>query len=242
MAVSYDFLASSAPISRTLSEQAADQLRQAILHGQLHPGQRVIEQEIAEALALSRGPVRDALRILQNEGLITINPYRGASVAQLTLRDAEEIYSLRETLEVLGLRHAIQYASESQIGELNGVIERMAGHLAGAPLFADLINTDLDFHRTLMRISGHTRVLSAWNALCGQVSLFMLSDGMPKGREMSEIALACHRDLVDEMLRRDLPAAERTLRSHLARGYNAVITSLQRRQESAQEHQVAVTP
>jgi DNA-binding GntR family transcriptional regulator len=223
----FEFLTVAAPLNRTLSDQVADQLRQAILLGQLKPGQRIIEQEIAEALALSRGPVRDALRILQNERLIVINPYRGASVAKLTLRDAEEIYTLRLALEVLALRHAIENASDQQIGQLTAVIDRMVAHLQGAERsHAELIDTDLDFHATLVGISGHSRVMSAWSALRGQVSLLMLSHQVLEGLDMSEIAVTWHRQLVDEMLRRDPQAAEETLRRHLARSYEATVFAI----------------
>jgi DNA-binding GntR family transcriptional regulator len=223
----YEFLSVAAPLSRTLSDQVADQLREAILLGQLKPGQRIIEQEIAEALALSRGPVRDALKILQNERLIVINPYRGASVAKLTLRDADEIYSLRVVLEVLALHHAIENASDAQIGELNGVIARMVDGLQGGDrLHAHLIDTDLDFHQTLVRISGHSRVASAWAALRGQVSLLMLSHQVFEGLDMSEIAVTWHQQLVSEMLRRNGPAAEETLRKHLARSYEATVLAI----------------
>lgn len=223
----FEFLTVAAPLNRTLSDQVADQLRQAILLGQLKPGQRIIEQEIAEALALSRGPVRDALRILQNERLIVINPYRGASVANLTVRDAEEIYSLRVILEVLALHYAIKNASDSQIGALTTVIERMEAALQNTPRnHAVLIDTDLDFHETLVGISGHSRVVSAWGALRGQVSLLMLANDVLEGLDLSEIALKLHRQLVDEMLRRDGVAGEETLRKHLARSYEATVQAI----------------
>lgn len=223
----FEFLTAAAPLSRTLSDQVADQLRQAILLGQLKPGQRIIEQEIAEALALSRGPVRDALRVLQNERLIVINPYRGASVAKLTLRDAEEIYTLRVALELLALNNAVENASDAQIGELTRVVERMEAAVRESPdNHAVLIDTDLDFHETLVRVSGHSRVVSAWAALRGQVSLLMLTHEVLGVLDMAEIAVTWHRQLVDQMLRRDAPAAEETLRRHLARSYEATVTAI----------------
>lgn len=222
-----EFLNVSAPLSRTLSDQVADQLRQAILLGQLKPGQRIVEQEIAEALALSRGPVRDALRILQNERLVVLNPYRGASVAKLTLEDAEEINSLREALELLALQHAIKVASDAQIGQLNAVVDRMIGLLdREAKAHAELIDTDLEFHYTLCRISGHSRVLSAWSALRGQVSLLMLSHRVLQGLDMSEVAVGWHGLLVEALLRRDAEAAEATLRKHLARSFEATVEAI----------------
>jgi DNA-binding GntR family transcriptional regulator len=226
MSGSFEFLTVAAPLNRTLSDQVADQLRQAILLGQLRPGQRIIEQEIAEALALSRGPVRDALRILQNERLVVINPYRGASVAKLTLRDAEEIYSLREELELLALRYAVDNASDAQIAELNLIIDRMVEQLSRDHTHAETIDTDLDFHQTLCRISGHSRVLSAWSALRSQVSLVMLSHQVLEGLDLSEVAVQWHRQLVSEMLRRDTQAAEQSLRKHLARSYEATVEAI----------------
>jgi DNA-binding GntR family transcriptional regulator len=224
---SYEFLTVAAPLSRTLSDQVADQLRQAILLGQLKPGQRIIEQELAEALSLSRGPVRDALRILQNERLIVINPYRGASVAKLTLRDAEEIYTLRVALELLALRHTVENASDAQLDELTRVVDRMAAALQTTPdNHAVHIDTDLDFHETLVRISGHSRVTSAWTALRGQVSLLMLSHEVLGALNMAEIAVGWHQQLVDELLRRDASAAEETLRRHLARSYEATVVAI----------------
>ena len=107
-------LSLSAPFSRTLSDQVAGQLRQAILMGRLKPGQRIVEHEIAQAMAISRGPVRDALRILQNERLVVQYPHRGAFVAWLTLRDAEEIYSIRRELEMLAVEFAVKYATDEQ--------------------------------------------------------------------------------------------------------------------------------
>ena len=227
MSGNFEFLNPSTPLTRTLSDQVADQLRQAILLGQLKPGQRIIEQDIAEALALSRGPVRDALRILQNERLVVLNPYRGASVAKLTLEDAEEINSLREALEVLALRHAIKVATDDQIRELSTVIDRMVEQLdRQTHNYAELIDTDLDFHYTLCRISRHGRVLSAWNALRGQVSLLMLTHQVLEGLDMSEVAVGWHGLLVEAMLRRDTEAAVETLRKHLARSFEATVEAI----------------
>ncbi len=161
-------LSLSAPFSRTLSDQVANQLREAILRGQLKPGQRIVEHEIADAMALSRDPVREALKILQNERLVVQYPHRGAFVAWLTLRDAEEIYSLREALEVIALRYAIEYATDEQVEELGQVINRMTARVQQEYTQPEATELDLEFHHTLCRISGHSRVLAAWIALRGQ--------------------------------------------------------------------------
>jgi DNA-binding GntR family transcriptional regulator len=214
-----EFLARSAPFSRTLSDQVAHQLRQAILCGHLKPGQRIVEQEIAEAMALSRGPVRDALRVLQNERLVVHYPHRGAFVAWLTLRDAEEIYSLREALEVLALHYAIRHATEEQIGELSRLIDQMVTRMQQDCPLPEATEIDLEFHHMLCRISGHGRALAAWTALRDQVRLLILTHRILHPMDLSENAADWHRQLVAAICLRDEEVAEKVLRKHLAASF-----------------------
>jgi DNA-binding GntR family transcriptional regulator len=215
----FESLALSAPFSRTLSDQVANQLRQAILRGQLKPGQRIVEQEIAQALALSRGPVRDALKTLAHERLVVQYPHRGAFVAWLTLDDAEEIYSLREALELLALRFAIKDATDDMIAELSQVIGQMTTRSQQGYTPAEATDLDLDFHQTLCRISGHSRVLVAWTGLRGQVRLLLLTHRILNPMDFREHAVDWHRQLVDAMLQRDSQVAAEVLRNHLAASF-----------------------
>ena len=89
----------TAPSQRTLSDYVADQLRQGIIVGALKPNQRLVEEELAASMQTSRGPVRDALRLLEAEGLVVRQSHRGAFVTELTYEDVLEIYSIRELLE-----------------------------------------------------------------------------------------------------------------------------------------------
>ena len=203
------FLATPAPLSRTLSDQVVKQLRQAILSGQLKPGQRIVESEIAQAMALSRGPVRDALKILENERLVVHYPHRGAFVAWLTLRDAEEIYSLREALEVLALHNAIKYATDEQVGELSQVINRMTARQQEQYTQAEATDLDLEFHHTLCRISGHGRVLAAWTALRDQVRLLILTHRILHPMDFRDNAVEWHRQLADAVRRSERPTRGR---------------------------------
>jgi DNA-binding GntR family transcriptional regulator len=222
----FEFLTMSAPFSRTLSDQVANQLRQAILRGQLKPGQRIVEHEIAQAMALSRGPVRDALRILQNERLIVQYPHRGAFVAWLTLRDAEEIYSLREALETLALRYAIKYASDEQIAELALIVDQMVARRQEEYTQSEATDLDLEFHHTLCRISGHSRVLDAWIALRAQVRLLILTHRILHPMDFRENAADWHIQLTDAVRQRDGLAAEEVLHKHLAASFEAVTSAI----------------
>src|SRR5712692_1159487 len=107
------FLEIPAISDQSLSEKVADQLREAIVCGQITPGQHIVELDVVNATKISRGPVRDALRILENEHLVVRYPRRGTFVTRLGLRDAEEIYSLRESLEMVALEYAVQHATDA---------------------------------------------------------------------------------------------------------------------------------
>ena len=215
-------LSLSVPFARTLSDQVAGQLRQAILKGRLKPGQRIVEHEIAEAMAISRGPVRDALRILQNERLVVQYPHRGAFVAWLTLRDAEEIYSIRQALEMLAVEFAVKYATDEQIEELTQVVDQMMARLQQGYTQPEATDLDLDFHQTLCRISGHGRVLAAWIALRAQVRLLILTHRVLQPMDFRENAAEWHWILVDAVRKRDADAARDVLRQHLAASYATV--------------------
>ena len=93
---------SSAPLTLSLPEQIAARLSERITAGVYAPGRRVMEQEVSDEFSVSRGPVREALRLLEREGLVTILPRRGAQVTQLSIAEVREIFDIRAALN--GLR------------------------------------------------------------------------------------------------------------------------------------------
>ena len=90
---------------QSLAERVASILREMFLNGELLPGQRLIETEIAQQLDVSRGPVRDALKMLQEEGLVHIEPRKGTFMAKLAYEDLDDFYLLRGVIEGLGARN-----------------------------------------------------------------------------------------------------------------------------------------
>jgi DNA-binding GntR family transcriptional regulator len=216
----------SMPVSRTLADQVAGQLRQVILNGQLKPGQHIVEREIAEAMHLSRGPVRDALKLLENEGLVVRYAHRGTFVAWLTLRDAEEIYSLRETLERLALDYAIRYATDEQIDELDQIVNQMEQRIGSEYTQDEATALDLKFHYELCRISTHSRVLAAWNALRAQVRLLILTHRILQPMDFREHGVDFHRQLVGALRQRDVDQGHATLHRHLAASFESVAEAI----------------
>lgn len=105
----------AAPAPSTTGEHALDALRRAIIGGQLRPGQRVAQEEVAEALGVSVAPVREALRVLEQEGQVSYFPRRGYFVTELRIADLEEIYDLRRLLEERAVRHALPLVDEQRL-------------------------------------------------------------------------------------------------------------------------------
>lgn len=217
----------ASPSMRGLSDYVADQLREAIIHGRLTPGEHIVEREIADAARLSRGPVRDALRILENEGLVTRQPRRGTFVTGMTLRDAEEIYSLRQPLELLAVDYAIRNATEEQFAQLDAIINRMVT-LLKEEHYTQIQATqlDLEFHDMLYNISGHRRLQAAWATLRGQVSMLILLHRQIKPTDFWERAIPYHREIVACLRRRDAAAAHASLRIHLSSSYDTVVAAV----------------
>jgi len=209
-------LAMLLPPSRVLSEHIADQLRQAIVTDQLKPGERIVEREIAKAMETSRGPVRDALLLLENEGLVMRYPHRGSFVTSLSIEDAEEIYSLRLALELLAVEYVVKRATPEQLDELDGYVKQMADVAAQTYDVGQFTELDLAFHRAICRLSGHKRLLDAWEQLSVQTRVLLLTQRKRNPRKFEERDVEWHGHLVETLRQRDLASAQEEMRKHLA--------------------------
>lgn len=205
-----------APPSRVLSDHIAVQLREAIINDQLKPGQRIVEMEIAEAMETSRGPVRDALLLLEREGLVIRYPHRGTFVTELSLEDAEEIYTLRQAIESLALEYVIRRATPEDLDKLEEQVREMAAEVQAGYELGKATELDLEFHRTLCHISGHQRLLEAWEALSAQTRVLLLTHRRRNPRDFTERAVDWHRRLVQAIRLGDLKLARGELQRHLA--------------------------
>jgi len=215
-------LSLTAPSNRTLGEHIAHQLRHAILTDQLKPGQRIMERRIAEIMETSRGPVRDALRLLEREGLVVRYPHRGTFVARLTTQDLEEIHSLRVALETLALDYAIKRATDEQVDELDKLVQAMSVQAKREYTPFDATDLDLEFHHTLCRISGHKRVLAAWEALNPQIRMLLLSHRTLQPADFRQRAVEWHRQLAAAVRNGDAKSARTLMQKHLAASFESV--------------------
>lgn len=199
--------------SGTESERVAGELRNGILAGRIRPGDWLRQDDLAERLGASRLPVREALRILEAEGLIEYEPNRGARVPLLSAHEVGVIYQIRERLEPLALVESLAELNQSDIAELESLQHRIE-HCDDVDEFLEL---DRTFH--LLTYSGcrsshiNSVVTRLWNSTQYYRRVFMTGnhgDRMP-------IVNAEHRLLLDAIIRRDPVDAERFLAGHIRR-------------------------
>ncbi len=146
-----------APLSRTASAAAAELIRQAIVEGRVVPGQRLKEEELAHELGISRTPIREALHLLQAEGLVETAPNRGATVRTYDLADLEDMYELRAMLEGQAAQRAADNATPIQLDELRSSCDRFELLLGGGDLHG-LVRENTVFHETILTAAGSERL------------------------------------------------------------------------------------
>jgi DNA-binding GntR family transcriptional regulator len=156
--------------SSSLRESAAQRLREMIWSGELAPGERINERLIAGDMAISRPPLREAIRELAGEGLIEVTPRKGARVKAFTANDVRELYIVRWTLE----HAAANILARRQLGEHEVDQIREAIHdleVCAEGSLQESIEADLEFHRTIVKLCGVTRLSLIWEQLLGELRL-----------------------------------------------------------------------
>lgn len=156
----------------TLVVVIADDLRHRILRGQFTRGERLSEVSLAQQLGVSRPPLREAMRLLQKEGLLSSEPRRGMFVTPLTAEDVREIYGLRTVLENFAIDQALPLEDPTRLRPLHDSVERMRQFVADGDL-AELTLENLRFHRGLTALADHKRLQSMYESIMGQLQMCM---------------------------------------------------------------------
>jgi DNA-binding GntR family transcriptional regulator len=151
--------------SASRREKVAQTLRQAIVTGRLQPGDRLLEVELAERLGTSRAPVREALRQLEQEGLVVTQPYKGTEVCGVTQEEIEEVLvPLRVTLERFAFRKALPLLTSDDLTQLERLIATMS-YAGQAGDFDALANADIRFHELVVERAGQPHSLQLWHTI-----------------------------------------------------------------------------
>ena len=164
---------SSLPATKSTADLIAEQLRTAILQGDLQIGQQLKQDQIAADLSVSKIPVREALAQLRKEGLVDIRPNRGAIVSSLTFEEIEEIFEMRLALETVALRKAIPNMTAIDITDAEQILHR----LDATQDISDWIRLNWTFHKTIYRPSGMLRLLETVTSLNANVTRYVTLSG-----------------------------------------------------------------
>ena len=203
------------PATVTLSEQLLESLQQAIVEGDLEPGTKLREPDLAARFGTSRGPLRDALRRLEARRLVVTTPNAGARVVSLSLEQLLELYEVREALEGMTCRLAAERMNDSDLAELEALLSHHAREIErrdGREYFRQ--HGDLDFHFRIAAASGNELLRTT---LCVDhyhlIRLYRYKFSNQRGRPVR--ALAEHRRILDALKDRDGELAEILMRRHI---------------------------
>lgn len=199
--------------SGVASQRIAERLRSEILHGELKPGQRIRQEIIAERFGASRLPVREALRMLESDGLVTLVANTGAWVSKLSMRECSELYRIRERLEPLLLAESIPHLTEETIARL----QELAVSMEAAADVETFLRLDREFH-LLSFSAADTSLLGdfvrrLWNTTQHYRRAFALLVDSPGSAAIHHE----HHLLVDSITRGDIEEAERVQYGHIRR-------------------------
>lgn len=198
------------------AEQIADQLRAAIVHGRFKPNDRLIEQELSEAFEVSRGPVREAIRLLAGEGVVVLRKNRGAIVASPTMDDVLEVYALRLALGEIAIAATAEACSVDE--RQAAVLSRMVARLSDPKVRADgdrMIGADLAFQSAVIALSALPRFTEAFARTDTDIRLFVRALGIRYDEQDYQALATRHDRLVSALRNGDAAASVRLWRDHI---------------------------
>ena len=208
-------------VAAPLREQVIGALRSAILDFRLAPGQRLVERELIEQLGVSRTTIREALRELTSEGLVTVVPQRGAVVAAPSLAEAEDLYEIRAVLESLLVERFVERASDEQVERMGAAVEDFAEATAGTRDVRTILDAKDGFYEVLIEGAASPALQSIVESLQARVRLLRATSMGEPGR--AEEAAEELRRVVVAARQRKAAEAARACATHVR---NAAKTAL----------------
>ena len=209
--------------SKPIREIAYDTLKRAIINGELPAGIRIVETEYADRMHISRTPLREALRKLERDGLVEYVLRRGVVVRAFTLADVEEIYTIRNALEMLTLPAIVENATPDNLSPLHELLHRMDG-LQEQDNIEALSPLARAFHSRLTAISGLNRILRVIEGQDEYITRFSALSIAKESRRYA--AHAEHHQLVEFVEKKDLPGFEQLMQKHIERSKENCLKAL----------------
>ena len=196
----------------TLLQRVYEHLREEILADHLLPGTELSEVALSKELAISRGPIREAMGRLSAEGLITMRPRRRAEVRSLTPQELIDAYQVREALEVMAVRLAIPRLTEADLARLDQLMEQMAAHIAAGAV-REFFAANVSFHELLCELSGNPKLQEVLHRLEGEIGRFQSRTLALRGT--MDDSLTEHRAILAAIRLRDVDRAAALTADHI---------------------------
>lgn len=204
----------------SLREQALSSLRRAITSGQIRPGTHLVETELSEAMQISRGTLREAMRQLQQEGLISSGARGRMSVRHLDTKEIRDIFAVRAALESLAVRELSgQLDRQGAVEVLRDAVREMERREQAN--IDDRIEADLDFHRKMCQLTGNETLVHSWTSLEGSIRMSIMFAGVDRG--IRNMNARRHLDIVDAIATGDADAAAATIVEHMEAAANTLV-------------------
>ncbi|MBE9573995.1 MAG: GntR family transcriptional regulator [Proteobacteria bacterium] len=194
---------------KSLTAVVLDDIRRRILTGDFRPGERINESEIALKLGISRSPVREALRVLEGEGLITTLPRKGSFITNISAQDVEELFEIREILECHAI-DCIKKRAKKSPDELGALIEEIGRELLKEP---DIFTVISGFHFNLVELSNNYRLIELYKILGVSLKRYQLIYHSIKGQR--DVSMEHHQAIVDALKRGNYSDIKKLLKRHI---------------------------
>jgi DNA-binding GntR family transcriptional regulator len=211
-------------VAAPIRDQVLDVVRQGILDFQLRPGQRLIERELIEQLAVSRATIREVLARLVAEGLVTVQPQQGAIVAVLTPEEAEDIYEMRVPLEVLVMQRFVKRAKDEDIAALRIALARIEEITSNDTDMPTRLRIKDDFYQVIFQGARTPTLAQILQTIQGRTRLLRATSLSAPGRP--EAALSELRELVDAIAARDVDRVTAAATAHVSNSRQTALTRL----------------
>lgn len=195
-----------------LTQRVYEVLKEAILRGELKGGSRLVESQLASQLGTSRTPVREAIHRLAVEGLVRLFPNQGAFVAEISLRDIENVFQIRSVLEGLAVRLFTKRCDAAEIEKLNNKLNEMRVACGKKDLIT-YAGLDADFHRFIWTSSGNDRLSKVLEDMMSYINAYRLKSLYISG--VMESSLRDHEDIVSLISQRRAEEVEKLMREHI---------------------------
>ncbi len=206
-----------------LREVVFNNLRDAILKGQLKPGERLLENHLADKLGVSRTPVREALRMLEQENLVELIPRRGAQVLDISAEDIKNILEIRSALEVVSIRHACQKMDNDSLKELKKYNAEFEAAFEARD-YEGVATADEKFHDVIFSAAGNKRLVVIISNIQAQVYRYRMA--YLKVYETKTAVLNHHRNIIEAIEKHDAALGEKVMAEHIEHQTQVILKSL----------------